>query len=273
MDISTIVGLITAFGMLFIAFLMEGGDVQGLLQITAAMIVFGGTAGAILISFPMDQVKRAMVMCKIVFTKQVSDEVDIINQLAELSEKARKDGLLSLEQDTQSNPNALIRKGLSLVVDGIETEVIKDILVRETYLHENEYHEAATVFESAGGYSPTMGIVGTVLGLVSVLSNLSNPDELGHKIALAFIATLFGIASANLLWLPFATKIKVKGKKVKMINDLVIEGLLSIQAGENPRIIKEKLNLALLEKLSGKKPVEQSEGADESKGQRGEMNG
>ena len=273
MDISTIIGLVIGFGMILGAFILEGGDINGLLQITAAMIVFGGTAGAVCISFPMDQIKRALAMASIVFTQQTSDEVDIINQLAELSEKARKDGLLSLEQDTQSNPNPLIRKGLSLVVDGIETEVIKDILVRETYLHENEYHEAATVFESAGGYSPTMGIVGTVLGLVSVLSNLSNPDELGHKIALAFIATLFGIATANLLFLPFATKIKVKGKKIKMINDLIIEGLLSIQAGENPRIIKEKLNLALLEKLSGKKIVQQSEDTDESTAQRGEMNG
>lgn len=264
MDLTTIIGLITGFGMILGAFLMEGGNIQGLLQLTAAMIVFGGTTGAILISFPGDQIKRALVMLKIVFNKQESNEVDIINQLAELSEKARKDGLLSLEQDTQSNPNPLIRKGLSLVVDGIETEVIKDILVRETYLHENEFHEAATVFEAAGGYSPTMGIIGTVLGLVSVLSNLSNPDELGAKIALAFIATFFGILSANILWLPFANKIKLKGKKVKMINDLVIEGLLSIQAGENPRIIKEKLNLALLEKLSGKKPSSEAEGANEA---------
>ncbi len=252
MDLTTILGLVTGFFMLMAAFVMEGGDPMGLLQITAAMIVLGGTAGAVLVSFPMEDLKRTIRMAKLLFIKQEHNEIEIINQLANLSEKARKDGLLSLEQDTQANPNPLIRKGLSLVVDGIETEVIKDILVRETYLHEHEYHAAEKVFEAAGGYSPTMGIIGTVLGLISVLSNLEDPNELGHKIALAFIATLFGVGFANLVYLPFATKIKVKGKKEKMINDLIIEGLLSIQAGENPRIIKEKLNLSLIEKLSGK---------------------
>lgn len=252
MDFSTIVGLIVGFFMLIAAFIMEGGGVAGLLQITAAMIVFGGTIGAILISFPISDIKRAIKMAKYIFIKKDYNEIDIINQLAELSEKARKDGLLSLEQDAQTSPNPLIKKGLSLVVDGIEADIIKDILTRETFLHENEFHASATVFEAAGGYSPTMGIIGTVLGLISVLSNLEDPSELGHKIALAFVATLYGVSFANLVWLPFANKIKVKGKKEKMINDLIIEGLLSIQAGENPRIIKEKLNLSLLEQLSGK---------------------
>ena len=204
MDLGTIVGIILGFSMILGAFVMEGGDPIGLLQITAAMIVFGGTAATVLISFPFPQVKRGLLLSKIIFINKDYNEVEIINQLADLSEKARKDGLLSLEQDTQSNPNPLIRKGLSLVVDGIETEVIKDILSRETYLHDNEFHEAATIFEAAGGYSPTMGIIGTVMGLISVLSNLSEPSELGHKIALAFIATLFGVGAANLLWLPFA---------------------------------------------------------------------
>lgn len=258
MDFSTIIGLIVGFGMILAAFALEGGELAGLLQVTAGMIVLGGTVGAVMISFPLADIKRAFKTGKIAFIQKEYNEIDIINQLADLSEKARKDGLLSLEQDTQTNPNPLIRKGLSLVVDGIETEVIKDILVRETFLHENEFHASATVFEAAGGYSPTMGIVGTVLGLVSVLSNLSNPNELGAKIAMAFIATLFGIGFANLVWLPLAAKIKIKGKKEKMINDLIIEGLLSIQAGENPRIIKEKLNLSLLEQLSGKAPAQEN---------------
>lgn len=256
MDLSTILGLVIGFGFILVAYIMEGGNPAGLLQVTALMIILGGTCGAVMISFPLEDIKRALKTGKIAFIHKEYNEIDIINQLADLSEKARKDGLLSLEQDTQSNPNPLIRKGLSLVVDGIETEVIKDILVRETFLHENEFHASASIFEAAGGYSPTMGIVGTVLGLISVLSNLSNPNELGAKIALAFIATLFGIGLANLVWLPLAAKIKIKGKKEKMINDLIIEGLLSIQAGENPRIIKEKLNLSLLEQLSGKAPTQ-----------------
>lgn len=265
MDLATILGFIVGFGMILAAYIEEGGDPSGLLQLTAFMIVFGGTVGAVLISFTFEDIKRALRIGKIAFIKKEYNEIDMINQLADLSEKARKDGLLSLEQDTQSNPNPLIRKGLSLVVDGIETEVIKDILVRETFLHENEFHSSAAVFESAGGYSPTMGIVGTVLGLVSVLSNLSEPSELGAKIAMAFIATLFGIGFANLIWLPLASKIKLKGKKEKMINDLIIEGLLSIQAGENPRIIKEKLNLTLLEQLSGKAEPQETKDDEDSR--------
>jgi chemotaxis protein MotA len=255
MDITTIIGLIMGFGFILVAFTMEGGSPLGLLQPTALMIILGGTTGAVLISFPFDVVKRALKVAKNIFVSQDQDEIELINQLALLSEKARKDGLLSLEQETQTNPNPIVKKGLTLVVDGIEAEIIKDILERETHLLENEYHVGAALFEAAGGFSPTMGIIGTVLGLISVLSNLSNPNELGAKIALAFIATLFGVGLANLAWLPFACKLKTKGKKEKMINEIIIEGLLSIQAGENPRIIREKLNLELLKKLNGEKQV------------------
>ena len=190
---------------------------------------------------------------KSIFTTKKTDPVGIINQLAELSEKARKDGLLSLEQDAQNNENELIKKGLALVVDGIETEVIKDILIRETLLHENIHESVAKIFEAAGGFGPTMGVLGTVMGMVNVLGSMeAEPGGLGEKIATAFLATMFGVGSANLVFIPFASRIKAKAEADKMINDLIIEGLLSIQAGENPRIIKEKLNLTLLEKLNGK---------------------
>lgn len=254
MDIGSIAGLVIAFAGLILGYLLEAhmdfSLLGALIQPSAASIVFGGTIGAVLVSFPLSELKKLPGLMKLVFTQKTYNEVDIINKLAELSEKARKDGLLSLEQDAQTNENEFIRKGLALVVDGIETEVIKDILERESYLNESIYESGAKIFESAGGYGPTMGVIGTVMGMISILKNLSSPEHLGPQISVAFCATLYGVATANLIYLPFASKIKVKAERERMISDLIIEGLLSIQAGENPRIIKEKLNLALLEKMS-----------------------
>lgn len=252
MDIASILGLALATIIIVVAYLMDGGQIAGLLQPTAAMIVFGGTIGAVMASFPLKDLMNVPALLKIVYTEKQYNPIDIINKLAELSEKARKEGLLSLEGEAQTSGNEVVKKGLALVVDGIETDVIKDILIRETHLLESIYIQGAKIFQSAGGYSPTMGIIGTVMGLISVLSTLEDASKLGEKIALAFVATLYGVFFANLVWLPFENKIKVKAQKEKMINDIIIEGLLSIQAGENPRIIKEKLNLSLYEKMEKK---------------------
>lgn len=257
MDIGAIIGLIVGFSGLIIGFLIEAkwnfGNLLGLISPPAAAIVFLGTFGATIVAFPISELKKIPEALKTVFTIKSFNEVDIINQLAELSEKARKDGLLSLEQDAQSNENELIRKGLALVVDGIETEVIKDILERENELHESISESAAKMFEAAGGFSPTMGVLGTVMGMVNILGNLGGDTaELGKSIGTAFVATLYGVLFANVVYIPFATRIKTKAERARMVNDLIIEGLLSIQAGENPRIIKEKLNLALLEKMYSK---------------------
>ncbi len=258
MDISSIIGLIVGFAGVLAGYVIEGGSIPKLIGLPPICIVFGGTFGATLISYPLSEIKKIPGLLKLVYTQKNYNEVDIINQLAELSEKARKDGLLSLEQDAQSNENELIRKGLALVVDGIETEVIKDILEREIELHESIYESGAKIFESMGGFGPTMGVLGTVMGMISILRDLSNPDELGSKISSAFIATMYGVGFANLLFIPWATKIKVKAERERTINDIIIEGLLSIQAGENPRIIKEKLNLTLLEKMQGKGSAKQN---------------
>lgn len=253
MDITAILGLAFGFGGILLGMVAEHGNPLDLLLLPPFIIVFGGATGALLSSFPLAEIKTLPSAVKAVFSEKKHDAVAIINQLVELSEKARKDGLLSLEQDAQNNPNDLIKKGLALVVDGIETEVIKDILERENELHESISENSAKMFEALGGFFPTMGVLGTVMGMVSILKEMDDPSTLGPKISGAFIATLYGVGFANLVFLPWAGKIKAKAEKGKMINDLIIEGLLSIQAGENPRIIKEKLNLALLEKMSGKK--------------------
>lgn len=261
MDITTLIGIVIGLAGIFFGYHHEGGSLSSLWGLAPFSIVFIGGFGAMLITFPLSEWKKMLSVVSMVFKQKKYNEIDIINELANLSEKARKDGLLSLEQDAQSNKNDLVRKGLALVVDGIETEVIKDILARETVLQEQIYESGAKIFEAMGGTWPAMGVCGTVMGMISILRDLSDPLALGPKISSAFIATMYGVAFANILWLPFASKIKIKAARETMINELIIEGLLSIQAGENPRIIKEKLNLALMEKLNGvKKNTAKEEG-------------
>jgi chemotaxis protein MotA len=254
MDIGAIIGLAVGIGGILVGYILEGGNPASLLhEASPLFIVFGGTFGSAILHFPFEELKKIPGALKVAFTIKKHDAIGIINKLAALSEKARKDGLLSLEQDAQNDENDLIRKGLGLVVDGIETEVIKDILIREVELKESINESAAKIFDAAGGYAPTFGVLGTVMGMVQVLGTMSdNPDDLGGKIAIAFLATFFGVASANVLYLPIGGRIKAKAEAERMVNDLIIEGLLSIQAGENPRIIKEKLNLTLMKKLQGK---------------------
>lgn len=254
MDITTILGILLGFASLLAGYVLEGGTLSALVhQISPFIIIFGGTFGSVTLAFNQADLKLLPSLLKITFGNQSIDEIAIINQLSDLSEKARKEGLLSLEQDTQTIENPLIRKGLSLVVDGIETQAIKDILIRESELREEVFETGAKMFEFAGGVAPTMGVCGTVLGMITILGDMSSPSELGPKIATAFIATLLGVGFANLFFIPMAGKIKAKAGKEKMVSDIIIEGLLSIQAGENPRLIKEKLNLALLEQMHGGK--------------------
>lgn len=250
-EISTLLGLMCGFSMMISAFLMEGGKIGALLQVTASMIVFGGTIGAVIVSFPMYELKNVPRIFKMVFFTKNYNEGNVVTEILSFAEKARREGILTLEQETNRVENKLMRKGLRLVVDGVEPEILRDILDREIHLIELDSHTCATVFDAAGGYSPTMGIIGTVMGLISVLGNLSKPEELGPSIALAFVATLYGVCFANLVWLPFGNKIKRQGKKEKFISELIVEGLISIQEGQNPRIVKDRLSLV---------PVDQTEG-------------
>lgn len=250
MDLTSLIGIILGFGGLLTGYLIEGGSLRGLWGPSAFIIIFGGTLGATSLSFPLTDLKRIPSLLREVFTEKKINDADMINILADLADKARRDGLLVLEQEVENIDNPLLKKGLGLVVDGIDGETIKDILAREIFLFDVKVKEGAEIFEAAGGFAPTMGIIGTVMGLISVLGNLSSPEELGKSIAVAFVATLYGVSTANLLWLPFGKKLKVKGKKEKMVNELIVEGLLSIQAGENPRVLREKLNSIMTEEHS-----------------------
>lgn len=256
MDIGSLLGLIIGFGGILIGFVMESGwnfgAIANLIQAQAASIVIGGTIGAVILNFPLDEVKKIPAALKMIFTKSETDVVAIIRKMIEFAEKSRKEGLLSLEQEAQSNSNPLIKKGLSLVVDGIESETVRDILDIDKELRTGMMEKTIKIFEAAGGYSPTMGVIGTVMGMVNILGNMgADTNELAKSIATAFIATFYGVMLANIVYLPMAGRLKAKAEQDALTDDLIIEGLLSIQHGDNPRVIKEKLNLALFEKIKG----------------------
>lgn len=241
MDLATIIGLIVGFGMIILAFVEEGGSLGSLMVLTAAMIVFGGTIGTILISFTLEEVKTLPKFFKMVFTEEHIDFLSMVESLVETADKARREGLLSLESQLGEMDNQFLKRGLQLVIDGTDPELTRSMLEMEIAAAESREKVGAEMFAQAGGYSPTMGIIGTVMGLVNVLGNLSDPGNLGPAIAVAFVATLYGVGFANLVWLPFGNKVKIKAAANASMMEMVLEGILSIQAGENPRVIKEKL--------------------------------
>lgn len=226
-----------------IGFILEGGHMTALLAPTAAIIVFGGTIGAVGLSFPFEEMRKLPQILKVAFGNQKNNLVDKIIFFKEVSVKARKDGLLSIEAELQKNGNIdnFVKKGLNLIIDGIDPETVRSTLELQVEAMAKRHKAGAAIFESAGGFAPTMGIIGTVMGLVHVLGNLEDPSTLGPKIAVAFIATLYGVSTANLLYLPLASVLKAKN--VQEINEksLCIEAILLIQEGANPKMLEDKL--------------------------------
>lgn len=242
MDFTTLIGLILGILALLGGYLFEGGEAGALLQGTAALIVFGGTAGAVIAGTPMRVLKKIPYILKIAFKERRDTPHETIDNLVELSNLSRREGLLALETEAEKFENdPFLYEGLQLTIDGVEADLIRDILDREIELYENKHLEIGKVFESAGGFAPTMGIIGTVMGLVHVLGNLSEPDSLGPSIAVAFIATLYGVASANVIYLPLYNKIRARIDREVLIMEIQAEGLLSIQHGENPNLLRKKL--------------------------------
>lgn len=241
MDITTIVGLVVAFGALITAVIIEGGSVLSFLSPSAMLIVFGGTLGATLISFPMAQVKKLPKALGKAFKDEHIDLPALLEELVSMADNARKNGLLALDEAANSIKDPFLKRGLLLVIDGTDPEIIRSVLEIELTKMEQEEESYHSMLETMGGFAPTMGIIGTVMGLVHVLSNLSDPSTLGESISTAFIATLWGVSSANLLWLPIGTKLKRKGAISLVHNEMVVEGVMAIQAGENPRVVRERL--------------------------------
>lgn len=241
MDILSLVGLVVAFGAILGGNALEGGHLSGLMQLTAFVIVFGGTLGAVLLQTPMPIFMRCLKMTVWVFFPPKIAAKEAIEKIIGWSQVARKEGLLGLESIAEAEPDKFAGKGLQLLVDGTEPDAIRSILEVELGTAEHRDTQAAKVYDGLGGYCPTVGIIGAVMGLIHVMSNLSDPSKLGSGIAVAFVATIYGVGMANLIFLPFANKMKGLIHDQTQFREMIIEGIISIAAGENPRNIENKL--------------------------------
>lgn len=241
MDINSILGLLIAFGGIVVGQLLEGGSIHSLLQLTAFLIVFGGTLGAVLVQSPLPVFIRGVKMSRSVLMPPVLAPQRLVQQVSEWSHAARKEGLLSLESQVEATPDQFMKKGLQLLVDGTEPEKLREALEIEIGAFEESQQQAAKIWEAAGGYSPTMGILGAVLGLIHVMENLADPSKLGAGIAVAFVATVYGVGLANMVYLPIAAKLKQITAQQVVVREMLVAGLVAIANGENPRVIEGKL--------------------------------
>jgi chemotaxis protein MotA len=241
MDILSVLGVIIALAAIIGGNILEGGHTSSLIQLTAFIIVGGGTVGAIMIQVPLATFKRSMQMASWVFKPPRQQPQEAIEKIVSWSNIARREGLLGLENIAEQESDLFARKGLQLLVDGNEPEVIRGIL--EVDLESQEYRDtqAAKVWEGMGGYSPTIGIIGAVMGLIHVMNNLADPSMLGSGIAVAFVATIYGVGLANLFFLPIANKLKGLIHVQTRFREMLLEGVVSIAEGENPRNIETKL--------------------------------
>ncbi|MGL5631369.1 MAG: flagellar motor protein [Azovibrio sp.] len=241
MDKISIVGLLVGLGAIVGGQVLEGGHVDSLVQPTALMIVLGGTLGAVMLQSPFVTFKRGLKMVGWVFVPPVVEYQKIIDQISQWSTLSRREGLLALENFTTQLKDPFSKKGLQLLVDGVDPDRLREVLEVEINTYEEEMRQGAKVWESAGGYSPTIGILGAVLGLIHVMENLSDPSKLGAGIAVAFVATIYGVGLANLVFLPVGNKIKAYiGRKVAE-KEMILDGLMGIAVGDNPRIIESRL--------------------------------
>ncbi len=265
LDISTIAGLAIGFGFMFIGLMFEAhgdiGHVVVFFQISAFFIVMGGTVGATMVSFPMAVFANWLPVLKQAFIQRDMNPADVIQTLVGFATKARREGLLGLEDEIANVNDNFLKKGIQLVVDGTDIELVRSILETDLSFLETRHKLGEGLYGTMGGYAPTMGIIGTVMGLVNALSMLESAAKVAGAIAVAFIATLYGIAFANLIFLPISFKLKAKSAQEVLIREVMIEGILSISAGDNPRIVEEKLKafLSPKEQEAGKPAAEGEE--------------
>lgn len=256
-DFATLVGLILAFGAIVGGLIMEGGKLKDITQLTAAIIVLGGTCGAVMVSTPMNiLVGAARRLSHVILEKTDSPEA-VVDELIGYAVSARRGGLVSLENDALEVQDPFLRKALNLAVDGTDLQEIRGMMQLDIELSENRALAEAKVFESAGGFSPTIGIIGAVLGLIQVMKNLANIAEVGHGIAVAFVATVYGVGLANIVLLPAATKIKARIESEVALKELMLEGVVAIVEGMNPKLIRGKLEAYQHETRTGNKAAMQ----------------
>lgn len=241
MDPATLVGIVLAFAAIFVSMIMEGGNPVSIILIPPLLLVFVGTIGVTMAGGLLKDFTSALAALKAAVLTPKSEDDDTIATIVSFADKARREGLLALEEAARGIEDPFFRKGIELAVDGTDPDELREILEAEIQSKKQSDIRSSKVFADMGAYAPTLGIIGTVLGLIHVLENLSNPEELGHLIAAAFVATLWGVLSANALWLPIGKKLARVAAAEAHHMELVLEGVLSIQAGANPRVVEQKL--------------------------------
>jgi chemotaxis protein MotA len=247
MDRATLIGLLLGGLALIGGHLMEGGSSGMIFQLTALVIVFGGTAGAVCLSFSGAQLKKALASLPYIFREPADDRPEQVKRLVDLAYRARREGLLSLEHSLKGLPDPFWQRGLRLAIDGFSVSQVKEVMEMELAHQEEADAIPARVFEAAGGYAPTIGILGAVLGLIQVMQHLTEPAKLGTGVAVAFVATIYGVASANLIFLPIAHKLRLRQRQNVLKKEIILEGILALAQGEHPRLIAERLQGFLLD--------------------------
>ena len=242
MDFATIIGLALSFGLILVALLFGSGGILLFVDIPSVLIVLGGTIGATLVHYPMSSIKKLGSLIKHTFVEKPINTSTILDQFMDLANKARRDGILSLEPMLRSIKDPFLKKGLQLTVDGLEPQRIQDILETELDTLEQRHEVGVELLGSLAAYSPALGMIGTVIGLVQMLKTMSDPSTIGPAMAVALITTFYGAILANLLFLPMAGKLKQRSKAEVLMREMQIEGIIGIAKGENPRILVEKLS-------------------------------
>ena len=244
MDLASVIGLITGVG--FIVFgILQGGSIVLFIHLPSMMIVGGGTLGATLLHYPLGEVIGVLKVVKKAFMHTEESPVGVIDTLVSFAETARREGILSLEQKAQSLDDEFLKKGINLAVDGTEPEYIKEIMTTETEYIATRHGAGAGIFDSMGSYAPAFGMIGTLIGLINMLVSMDDPSTIGPSMSVALITTLYGAFLANLIFLPIAGKLKERSASEMLLKELCIEGIMSIQSGDNPRIVEGKLKAFL----------------------------
>ena len=248
MDIATIIGIIAAFGLMLMA-ILQGGGIGMFIDVASILIVFGGTAGVALVNFPLADVLRAVNVVKKAFLVKETDTNQLLEQLMEFANKARKEGILSLQSSIDAIEDEFLIKALQMAVDGQEPDDLKGMLNTEIDYIQHRHTLGVNIFQSLGAISPAMGMVGTLIGLVQMLQNMSDPSSIGPAMAVALLTTFYGAVLANVLFLPIAGKLKTRSGTELLQKTIIVEGMGSILSGENPRVMEQKLHAFIAPKL------------------------
>lgn len=244
MDIATLVGIVVAYILVFVALLL-GPGVGVYIDVPSVLIVIGGTLGIILMNWPLNKVLNVMSVVMKTFLFKADSPADLIFKLVDFSQRARRDGILALESAEEEVTDLFLKKGIRLAVDGTEPEVIKTILETDLSYMQDRHKEGAAVLESMAAFAPAMGMIGTLIGLVAMLQTMSDPSSIGPAMAVALLTTFYGALIANLFASPLAGKLKTRSAEETMLKEIMIAGIMAIQSGDNPRIVEQKLNAYL----------------------------